>query len=242
MIFRAVTPLCWTTVCPYSKLWTGPKALFRAFEPCVQQLLVLPSPPPNQSIFIKGSLSSEFAFGSLRDETIKKGQCLPYPPPPPPKKKGGKEDTTSLSEPKANSEERWTQIFLSSQMHITFHLTLKVGSNPSLVTTYFILGWNRQNVWFGMKEGSEQPGCILYLSSFSSEYTWVLFNGPNGHWVTPGQPSNTLKSHNTQAQDFSRGSEGCWTGIKVGIWRGGGLLLISITPPPEAQKKHFRWS
>ena len=54
-----------------------------------------------------------------------------------------------------------------------------------------------------MKEGPEQLGCILYLSSFSSEYIWVLFNGPNGHWVTPGQPSNTLfKSHNTQAQDL----------------------------------------
>jgi hypothetical protein len=88
-------------------------------------------------------------------------------------------------------------------MHITIHLTLKVGSNPLHVTPYFILGWNRWNVWFGMKESSGPPGCILYLSSFSSEYTWVLFNGPNGHWVTPGQPSNTLfKSHNTQAQDL----------------------------------------
>ena len=88
-------------------------------------------------------------------------------------------------------------------MHITIHLTLKVGSSPLHVTPYFILGQNRRNVWFGMKEGSGPPGCILYLSSFSSEYTWVLFNGPNGHWVTPGQPSNTLfKSHNTQAQDF----------------------------------------
>ena len=88
-------------------------------------------------------------------------------------------------------------------MHNTVCLTLKVGSNPSHVTPYFILGWNRWNVWFGMKEGSEQLGCILYLTSFSSEYTWVLFNGPNGHWVTPGWPSNTLfKSHNTQAQDF----------------------------------------
>ena len=59
------------------------------------------------------------------------------------------------------------------------------------------------NVWFGIKEGSEHFDCILYLSSFSSEYTWVLLNGPNGHWVTPGQPSNTLfKSQNTQAQDF----------------------------------------
>ena len=95
------------------------------------------------------------------------------------------------------------KIVLSSQMHITIHLTLQVGSNLSHLTPYFILGWNRWNVWFGMKEGSGHPGCILYLTSFSSEYTWVLFNGPNGHWVTPGQPSNTLfKSHNTQAQDF----------------------------------------
>jgi hypothetical protein len=137
MIFLAVTPLCRTTVCPYSKLCTGPKALCRAFEPCVRQLIVLPSPPPNQSIFIKGSLSSEFAFGSLRGEKIKKGQCPPHPAPPPPKKR---EDNTSLSEPKANSEERYKQICLSSQMHITYHLTLKVGSNPSLVTTYFIPG------------------------------------------------------------------------------------------------------
>ena len=94
-------------------------------------------------------------------------------------------------------------ILFSSKKHITIHLSLKAGSNPSHVTPYFIIGWNRWNVWFGMKEGSEPPGCILYLTSFSSEYTWVLFNGPNGHWVTPGQPSNTLfKSHNTQAQDF----------------------------------------
>ena len=133
--------------------------------------------------------------------------------------------TQSLSEPKANSVERqwWRKIYyfsarffkkteewkeeekilLSSQIRITVHLTLRVGSNPSHVTPYFIFGWNRWNAWFGMKEGSEPPGCILYLTSFSSEYTWVLFNGPNGHWVTPGQPSNTLfKSHNTQAQDL----------------------------------------
>ena len=89
------------------------------------------------------------------------------------------------------------------KLHITIQLTLKVELNPSRMTAYFILGWNRWNVWFGMNEGSEPPGCILYLTSFSSEYTCVLFNGPNGHWVTPGQPSNTLfKSHNTQAQDF----------------------------------------
>ena len=67
---------------------------------------------------------------------------MPAPPSPPKKEK--KEDKTSLSEPKANSEERWTikfkKIFLSSQMHITIHLTLKVGSNPYHVTPYFILG------------------------------------------------------------------------------------------------------
>ena len=94
---------------------------------------------------------------------------------------------------------------LFSQIHITINLILNVWSNLSHVTPYFnfILSWNRWNVWFGMKEGSEPPGCITYLISFSSEYTWVLFNGPNGHWVTPGQPSNTLfKSHNTQAQDL----------------------------------------
>ena len=86
-------------------------------------------------------------------------------------------------------------------MHTTVHLKLKMGSNLSHVTPYFIDGWNRWNVWFGMKERSEHPGCILYLSSFSSEYTWVLLNGPNGHWVTPGQPSNTLfKSQNTQIE------------------------------------------
>ena len=83
------------------------------------------------------------------------------------------------------------KIFLSSHLHITIHLTLEVGSNPSHVTPYFILGWNRWNVWFGIKVGSEPPGCILYLSSFSSEYTWVLLNRPNGHWETPGLPSNT---------------------------------------------------
>ena len=95
------------------------------------------------------------------------------------------------------------KMLLSSKNHITIHLYLKVRYHPSHVTPYFILGWNRWNVWFGMKEGSGPPGCILYLTSFSSEYTWVLFNGPNGHWVTPGQPSNTLfKSHNTQALDF----------------------------------------
>ena len=78
----------------------------------------------------------------------------------------------------------------------------------------FILGWNMWNVWFGMKEGSGSLGCILYLISFSSEYTWVLFNGPNGHWVTPGQPSNTLfKSHNTQAQDLW--TRRCWLIIFV---------------------------
>ena len=89
--------------------------------------------------------------------------------------------------------------------------TLKVGLSPSYVTPYlnFFLGWNLWNVWFGMKEGSEPPACILYLSSFSSECTWVLLNGPNGHWVTHGQPSNTLfKSHTTQAQDFwTKGSD-----------------------------------
>ena len=67
-----------------------------------------------------------------------------------------------------------------------------------------------------MKGSSEQFGCILYLSSFSSEYTWVLLTGPNGHWVTPGQPSNTLfKSHNTQAQDL-------WTGAVKAAGKGGG--------------------
>jgi hypothetical protein len=65
---------------------------------------------------------------------------MPAPPPQPPKQGRKKEDNTSLSEPKANSEERLKQIFLSSQMHITFHLSLKVGLNPSIVTTYFILG------------------------------------------------------------------------------------------------------
>ena len=88
-------------------------------------------------------------------------------------------------------------------MHITVSLTLKVVSNPINVTLYFTLVWNRWNVWFGMKSGSEPPGCILYLISFSSEYTWVLLNRPNGHWLTPGQTSNTLfKSHLSQAQDF----------------------------------------
>ena len=112
------------------------------------------------------------------------------------------------------------KLLLSSQMHITIHLTLKVGSNPSHVTPYFILGWNRWNVWFGMKECSGPPGCILYLSSFSSEYTWVLFNRPNGHWVTPGQPSNTLfKSHNTQAQDL-------WTSAAKA--KGGGLGYFTL--------------
>ena len=75
-----------------------------------------------------------------------------------------------------------------------------------------------------MKEGSEHFGCILYLSSFSSEYTWVLLNGPNGHWVTPGQPSNTLfKSHNTHAQDlWTKGSDGSLYYSNLQLYWGGG--------------------
>ena len=101
----------------------------------------------------------------------------------------------------------WVEKILScSRMHITVQQTQRVGSKPIHVIQYVTLGCKRQkmgNVWFGIKEGSEPPGCILYLSSFSSEYTWSLLNGANAHWVTPGQPSNTLfKSHNTQAQDL----------------------------------------
>ena len=76
---------------PLSDHCAGPKALFGAFEPCLRQLLVLPFPPPNQSIFIKGSLSSEFAFGSLRDKRLKKRQCAP-----PSKKKKEMKKTTHL--------------------------------------------------------------------------------------------------------------------------------------------------
>ena len=83
---------------------------------------------------------------------------------------------------KDSKQQKSRKILLSSQMHITIHLTLKVGSDPSHVTPYFILGWNRWNVWFGMKKDSGPPGCVLYLTSFFSEYTWVLFNGPNGRW------------------------------------------------------------
>ena len=98
---------------------------------------------------------------------------------------------------------------LPSETQITVHLTLKVGSNLSHVTPYFIPGWNRWNVWFGMKESSEQPYCILYLSSFSSEYTWVVSIWPNGHWVTPGRPSNTcskvtIPKHRTYEQGKRR--------------------------------------
>ena len=92
-----------------------------------------------------------------------------------------------------------------------------------------------------MKEGSEQPGCILYLSSFSSEYTWVLFNGPNGHWVTPGQPSNTLfKSHNTQAQDFwTRRARLLSFSISSFFWGGGSSHWVWTAPKThrKAQKK-----
>ena len=96
-----------------------------------------------------------------------------------------------------------------STLHVTPHFILNVGENT----------WN---VWFGMKEGSEHSGCILYQSSFSSEYTWLLFNRPNGHWVTPGQPSNTLfKSHNTQAQDL-------WTRRARLFGGGGGHKIILI--------------
>ena len=44
-------------------------------------------------------LSSEFAFGSLRDLLIQLD-------PPPQKREKNKDDNLSLSEPKANSEER----------------------------------------------------------------------------------------------------------------------------------------
>ena len=40
------------------------------------------------------------------------------------------------------------------QMYIAAHLTLNVWSNPIQLTPYFTIWWNRQNVWFGMKEGS----------------------------------------------------------------------------------------
>ena len=48
-------------------------------------------------------LSSEFAFGSLRDVLFR---LNPLPTPTPQKKGKKKKDNTSLSEPKANSEER----------------------------------------------------------------------------------------------------------------------------------------
>ena len=88
------------------------------------------------------------------------------------------------------------------------------------VLYFFILGLKRWYVWFGMKEGSEGLGCILYLSSFSSEATWLVLKGANAHWVTPGQRSNILiKSHNTQTQDF-------WTSGVKAVGSGGGKTIL----------------
>ena len=125
--------------------------------------------------------------------------------PPPQKKRGQLISEWAEGELRGKIGNKFVRILaLLSNVHYNL-LNFEGGVKPITCHTilYIILGWNRWNVWFGIKEGSETPGCITYLISFSSEFTWVLLNRPNGHWVTPGQPSNTLfKSHNSQAQDF----------------------------------------
>ena len=69
-----------------------------------------PLPPSKkEDNYLIHRLSTEFAFGSLSDMRF----WLEPLPPPPPKKR----DNISLSEPKANSEERWqVLIYLSSNL------------------------------------------------------------------------------------------------------------------------------
>ena len=66
-------------------------------------LVLLHSECPADLFRIYDKYCNNLEHGSLRDEILKKEQCLP--PPPPPKKKII-EDNTSLSELKANSVER----------------------------------------------------------------------------------------------------------------------------------------
>ena len=48
---------------------------------------------------------------------------------------------------------------------------------------------------------------------------WLLFKGPNGHWVTPGQRSNTVFKSPRVSSDFKQGRS------KLLLARGGGLKV-----------------
>ena len=62
---------------------------------------------------------------------------------------------------------------------------------------------------------------------------WMLLKGPNGHWVTPGQRSNTMFKSARVSSDFNQGR--CMlSGEAVGI-RGGGALS---GPPAKGLGAH----
>ena len=121
---------------------------------------------------------------------------------------GGGLANASLSEPKANSEERYW-------MRATAVHTLPLDQCTA-VQSQGGQGWYAKHLWVRQRRtqsnDTKKEKCKHFTQTnvqsvhripFPVEITWMLLNRPNGHWVTPGLPSNTLfKSHYTQAQDF----------------------------------------